>query len=754
MTILPAWPHRPYGLSKLAPAHEQPLAQQLPRAASAQESSCGGQPVRFPEPLWGAEHAPPATCQPCFSSQGQTHTQPARALQDASPGATTKFVRGLEQAWRAPEDVSASKQVGSRLPSSEPQQLEYRSAEHAQQVASNLLFPVSLQHVRAEAFAAAQTTARTQGPCARAEGKQPSPPLLTRSDAQLPPELLTTAAKALLSPEPTCPVPIRPQPLSVLSPVKWHKHMAGQATFAEASALDWEPSEAEGHAEGSEPNNQRDQPRLIPRQGQGPRLRGKGGQHIDQYLMRLLRVGFKKAAEASLHHDEEDAHGCSKSRRKASTPASPRYPGESCTPGMVTSCETGGPSDEHPAAQRTAGAAPMLATTALLPSTKQSPGPQPSSGWWDHFHQPHAGWPCKPPGSQAATLDHLALAAHGFQQAQEQLHGSQSSSQPDEHRLVSLRGGPASCSRLCQALGESAFSSIRDLILWQQQQFTGQIMELHRVVHVQQQWASSPQAARCKSSPSSSAHPEAVWRPQQGPIGSAFANYPQDVSSTVQSGLRGAIPEPQQTSPDAACRVQLCHADRQLHTNQDQPGSKAIAPHDRQHADPAQHDLSPGQEQPGCVASGETPRLTGPANQTHPGHLSELTPAGWKQAGAQPAATHGLQQEWPAPSPPAGPLFASAMQELRQACASWPQLPPWPVQNPVRSASENCKMAGAQQPDRTQYGSRPCDPMAAWYQSHYGNWPGFMSPLPPGPAATGSFLTGTIPLGKPCSMQP
>ena len=80
--------------------------------------------------------------------------------------------------------------------------------------------------------------------------------------------------------------------------------MAKQQQSPEGRAPDWHPIEAEINGVGSATSDERDQPRLIPRQGQGPRLRDKGGQHIDQYLMRLLRVGVKNAAEASLQRDQ------------------------------------------------------------------------------------------------------------------------------------------------------------------------------------------------------------------------------------------------------------------------------------------------------------------------------------------------------------------------------------------------------------------------------------------------------------------
>ena len=41
--------------------------------------------------------------------------------------------------------------------------------------------------------------------------------------------------------------------------------------------------------------------RLIPRRGAGPSLRSDGGHEIDEYLMRLLRVGAANEIEATVY---------------------------------------------------------------------------------------------------------------------------------------------------------------------------------------------------------------------------------------------------------------------------------------------------------------------------------------------------------------------------------------------------------------------------------------------------------------------
>lgn len=41
--------------------------------------------------------------------------------------------------------------------------------------------------------------------------------------------------------------------------------------------------------------------RLIPRRGAGPALRSDGGHEIDEYLMRLLRVGAANEIEAAVY---------------------------------------------------------------------------------------------------------------------------------------------------------------------------------------------------------------------------------------------------------------------------------------------------------------------------------------------------------------------------------------------------------------------------------------------------------------------
>lgn len=44
-----------------------------------------------------------------------------------------------------------------------------------------------------------------------------------------------------------------------------------------------------------------DHPRIIPRKGAGPMLRTGAGPEIDEYLMRLLRVGAANDDEARMY---------------------------------------------------------------------------------------------------------------------------------------------------------------------------------------------------------------------------------------------------------------------------------------------------------------------------------------------------------------------------------------------------------------------------------------------------------------------
>ena len=51
-----------------------------------------------------------------------------------------------------------------------------------------------------------------------------------------------------------------------------------------------------------------DHPRLIPKAGAGPALRRDGGREIDEYLMRLLRIGAASDLEARVY--AEVRHVC------------------------------------------------------------------------------------------------------------------------------------------------------------------------------------------------------------------------------------------------------------------------------------------------------------------------------------------------------------------------------------------------------------------------------------------------------------
>lgn len=182
MTKMPLWPHHLNGLSKLAPAHEQqPFAQHFLQTSPAEGFPHGLQPGSLRETLsWSAEHVlPGATCDlQRVSSQEHLYGQQARAGQ-LGRGATAKLVKGLEQTYRVPftEDLSTPTQLG-HLPSAQAQPTDDSTAQAPQQGFTNLLFPVSLQHVRAEA-AAKQATARTYEP-ARAGLEAPclSPPFM------------------------------------------------------------------------------------------------------------------------------------------------------------------------------------------------------------------------------------------------------------------------------------------------------------------------------------------------------------------------------------------------------------------------------------------------------------------------------------------------------------------------------------------------------------------------------------------------
>ena len=163
MTTVPVWPHHLYGLSKLAPAQDQlPFAQHFLQAYFLEEAACGGQSISLRQACSTVDQTASSTFQPYISYQAQSSEQQARAGQNVGRGATAKFVKGLEEAWRAPssDETSASTQHDSRLLSSKPQQLELGSGHLTQRAEPDLLFPVSLQQIQAEA-AVAQTIART-----------------------------------------------------------------------------------------------------------------------------------------------------------------------------------------------------------------------------------------------------------------------------------------------------------------------------------------------------------------------------------------------------------------------------------------------------------------------------------------------------------------------------------------------------------------------------------------------------------------
>lgn len=261
-------------------------------------------------------------------------------------------------------------------------------------------------------------------------------------------------------------------------------------------------------------------------------------------------------------------------------------------------------------------------------------------------------------------------------------------------------------------------------------------MELHRLVHVQRQLAPAPHAARPGSSPLSSAGPEAAPLP-------TFISTP----AAVSPWALGANPQPsnhkpdiQHQMPEAAGSLQPDWVNRQLHPKLMLQGTEASTLGLLQAAGAANCPSSyPAGTQLLGTPLGFTSRRLQELGVMRSMHASSVMPTAWQQAGAQLGATHGFQQEGLAAPALVGPSLPAAIQGLTRA--PWPQLAPWPLQQSLQQGSGK----GPGSPGGPLIAwpcSRPCDPMAAWYRNNYSSRPGFKSPLPLGPAATGDFLTG------------
>ncbi|KAK9863062.1 hypothetical protein WJX84_002698 [Apatococcus fuscideae] len=96
-----------------------------------------------------------------------------------------------------------------------------------------------------------------------------------------------------------CPRPIRPQARAVSCSSSGHEdhNKRRRELFMPSRLLDWPPATVQKAGRGPGNSKERQPSRLVPRQGQGPGLRDQGGQHIDQYLMRLLHVGVQNAMQ-------------------------------------------------------------------------------------------------------------------------------------------------------------------------------------------------------------------------------------------------------------------------------------------------------------------------------------------------------------------------------------------------------------------------------------------------------------------------
>ena len=84
-----------------------------------------------------------------------------------------------------------------------------------------------------------------------------------------------------------------------VKPFKWVQdhNKRRRKLFMPSRLLDWPPATVQKAGRDPGTSKERQPSRLVPRQGQGPGLRDQGGQHIDQYLMRLLHVGVQNAMQ-------------------------------------------------------------------------------------------------------------------------------------------------------------------------------------------------------------------------------------------------------------------------------------------------------------------------------------------------------------------------------------------------------------------------------------------------------------------------
>lgn len=273
-----------------------------------------------------------------------------------------------------------------------------------------------------------------------------------------------------------------------------------------------------------------------------------------------------------------------------------------------------------------------------------------------------------------------------------------------------------------------------------------QVTELHRLVHAQRQLAPAPPTAPPGSSPLSSAG-----------LGASQPSEPTAISSvnvvTIWDQGRALQPSPSVHHPDvqhpvleAASTLQPHHANPQQHPRLMPPGMEVITLRPAQVASVANRPAScPEGTQLLGAPSGYASLSMQHLGAMPSRHVSSMTAVAWQQAAArqqaaaQPGATHGFQQEGLGAPALVGPSLPPIIHRLSRP--PWPQLAPWPLQQPLQQGPS--RRAGPQAgPAGAWPCNSPCDPMAAWYWNHSRNRPGFTSPLPLGPAATGDFLTG------------
>ncbi|KAK9815576.1 hypothetical protein WJX72_006125 [[Myrmecia] bisecta] len=534
--------------------------------------------------------------------------------------------------------------------------------------------------------------------------------------------------------------PIRPQAISLLSG-GGSSQKRSRASGSMKGTGSWERgSMSDKNREGSATSDENNHPRLVPVQGAGPRLRDHGGQQIDEYLMRLLKVGAANAAVAAMYRQESAQQPDPEQRAESRSGRLSEAQGSSHNDAGPQDDDGGvdqkQPSKTHSRSRSRSregqyGAFPGVPRPPLNPAGHyQQLNP---SG---HNQPPYPSGHYQPPSNASAhyqpdRMGEFPGQAAAMQQGREPARGAYAPGQ-----------APVQSMAMRRMLGDQQYVAVRGLLVSQQQQHAQQVSELHRIVAVQRALCSKApiDGGVLFQAPSSAQLPQARFgqgyqpRPSSAqPAGAQPGNPSQARDGAQAQGLgqmsynsAQASQPGQQVSPLNSAshgkgfpsQGQAQGSGKSLQKAQSQLGGQPKTSHDSARGrgvnaqQPSGTGLQGGAKPAQRAATyGEGPGMGMPplAGRAHRHQPAGSAPGYMGPGLGADAGNAGLGWKAPAPvlagPPPGMPWFAAMMQQ----------------NNTFRGAGMAPPPQMAQQAQQAQSAPQaPMDPLSAWYTYHFG----------------------------------